>query len=105
MGTAGRAFAQAKVNLALRILGRNDDGYHSIETAFLRLELADTVTVRVTEGPRSLSCDAMAADNSEDNRAFRAAAESLAPRAPPNRRAAARALTPGEASRWPCLGL
>ena len=73
MTTAGRTFAQAKVNLALRILGRNADRYHSIETVFLRLELADTVTVKVTNGTRSLYCAVMAGENPEDNLAFRAA--------------------------------
>lgn len=71
---AGRTLTQAKVNLALRILGKNDDGYHSIETVFLRLELADTVVVRPTEGARSLRCAAMAGENPEDNLAYRAAA-------------------------------
>ena len=73
MSTAGRTFAQAKVNLALRILGRNPDGYHSIETVFLRLELADTVTVRVTDRTRSLRCDVMKGESAEKNLAFRAA--------------------------------
>lgn len=71
---AGKTLAQAKVNLALRILGKNDDGYHSIETVFLRLELADTVLVRPTGGARSLRCEAMFGENPEDNLAFRAAA-------------------------------
>ena len=73
MSTAGRAFAQAKVNLALRILGKNRDGYHSIETVFLRLELADAVTVRVTDRARSLRCDVMKGENPESNLGFRAA--------------------------------
>ena len=73
MSTAGRAFAQAKVNLALRILGRNSDGYHAIETVFLRLDLADTVTLRVAEGTRSLRCDVMKGEAPEENLAFRAA--------------------------------
>ena len=73
MSTAGRTFAQAKVNLALRILGRNTDGYHAIETVFLRLELADTVTVRVTDRTRSLRCDVMKGESAEENLAFRAA--------------------------------
>jgi len=73
MSTAGRTFAQAKVNLALRILGQNPDGYHAIETVFLRLELADLVTVRITDLARSLRCDAMEDDNPEDNLGFRAA--------------------------------
>jgi 4-diphosphocytidyl-2-C-methyl-D-erythritol kinase len=70
---AGRAFAQAKVNLALRILGRNPDGYHSIETVFLRLELADSVTVRVTDRERALRCDVMQGENPGKNLGFRAA--------------------------------
>jgi len=73
VSTAGRTFAQAKVNLALRILGRNTDGYHAIETVFLRLELADTVTVRVTDRTRSLRCDVMKGESAEKNLAFRAA--------------------------------
>lgn len=73
-GKAGRTFAQAKVNLALRILGRNADGYHSIETVFLRLELADSVVVKLTERTRSLRCEAMSGGNPENNLGFRAAA-------------------------------
>jgi 4-diphosphocytidyl-2-C-methyl-D-erythritol kinase len=38
--------AQAKINLRLRILAREDTGFHQLETLFLRLELADTVRVR-----------------------------------------------------------
>lgn len=72
--SAGRTLAQAKVNLALRILGREPDGYHSIETVFLRLELGDDILVRVTDGRRSLRCDAMHGEMAEDNLAYRAAA-------------------------------
>ena len=46
MSTTARAMAQAKVNLALRVLAREASGYHHIETVFQRLALADTVTVR-----------------------------------------------------------
>jgi len=73
MSTAGRAFAQAKVNLALRILGPATDGYHSIETVFLRLDLADSVTVRIAGGSRSLTCEPPVSENPEDNLGFRAA--------------------------------
>jgi 4-diphosphocytidyl-2-C-methyl-D-erythritol kinase len=51
--STARALAQAKVNLALRILAREASGFHQIETVFQRLALADAVTVRETEG-RSL---------------------------------------------------
>lgn len=74
MSTAGRTLAQAKVNLALRILGRNADGYHSIETVFQRVELADSITVKLTAGARSLQCDAMRDKAPEENLGFRAAA-------------------------------
>ena len=49
MSTA-RAMAQAKVNLSLRILAREESGFHQIETVFQRLALADLVTVREADG-------------------------------------------------------
>lgn len=54
---AGRVVAQAKINLLLRVLGRELSGYHQIETVFLRLELGDVVTVRCGGTSRSLECD------------------------------------------------
>jgi hypothetical protein len=50
--------AQAKINLYLRVLAREDGGYHQIETLFQRLALGDRVRVRVgpaVEG-RTLDC-------------------------------------------------
>jgi 4-diphosphocytidyl-2-C-methyl-D-erythritol kinase len=70
--------AQAKVNLRLRVLARETSGFHQLETLFLRLTLADTVTVRRTEGARTLdvagSVDAGALGPVERNLAWRAAA-------------------------------
>jgi 4-diphosphocytidyl-2-C-methyl-D-erythritol kinase len=43
--------AHAKLNLFLRVLARESDGYHGIETLFCRLALADTLTVRRSDGP------------------------------------------------------
>lgn len=40
------ADAPAKVNLFLRILAREESGYHGLETLFCAVSLADTVTVR-----------------------------------------------------------
>lgn len=51
-----RVEAQAKINLFLRVLAREDSGYHQIETLFCRIALADTVTVRVASSGRSLDC-------------------------------------------------
>jgi 4-diphosphocytidyl-2-C-methyl-D-erythritol kinase len=52
--TEARVEAQAKINLRLRILAREETGYHQLETLFLRLTLADGVVVRPTRGDRSL---------------------------------------------------
>ena len=35
--------AFAKVNLFLRVLAREEDGYHTLETLFARISLADEV--------------------------------------------------------------
>ncbi|HKW48366.1 MAG TPA: 4-(cytidine 5'-diphospho)-2-C-methyl-D-erythritol kinase [Gemmatimonadaceae bacterium] len=80
MNQIARVAAQAKVNLLLRVLAREESGYHSIETVFLRLSLADDVAVRV--GPdvsgRSLDCNGEALPEGglgppEENLAYRAA--------------------------------
>jgi 4-diphosphocytidyl-2-C-methyl-D-erythritol kinase len=74
-----RAVAQAKINLFLRVLAREGDGYHSIETLFLRLDVGDIVRVRVSEGvERAIHCHGPAcpADGlgpPERNLAYRAA--------------------------------
>jgi 4-diphosphocytidyl-2-C-methyl-D-erythritol kinase len=76
---SARVAAQAKVNLRLRILAREASGYHQIETLFLRLGLADDVTVRATDGARSLDLtgevDARQLGPVERNLAWRAALE------------------------------
>lgn len=72
-GRAARTLAQAKINLALRVLAREADGYHSIETVFLRLDLGDDVEVRSTRGGRSLRCFEMRGNRAEENLAYRAA--------------------------------
>jgi len=56
MTSAARVVAQAKVNLVLRVLAREANGYHSIETVFLRLDLGDVVQVRTTASGRAVDC-------------------------------------------------
>jgi 4-diphosphocytidyl-2-C-methyl-D-erythritol kinase len=47
--------APAKVNLTLEVIGRRPDGYHAIRSVFVRLpRLADTVRVRVDDGPTAV---------------------------------------------------
>ncbi|HEV7594374.1 MAG TPA: 4-(cytidine 5'-diphospho)-2-C-methyl-D-erythritol kinase [Gemmatimonadaceae bacterium] len=72
-GRAARMFAQAKINLALRVFGKESNGYHSIETVFLRLDLGDDVEIRTTSGARSLRCFEMRDKRPEENLAYRAA--------------------------------
>jgi len=40
--------AHAKLNVSLRVLGREEGGYHSIETIMVRLELADRLELEAT---------------------------------------------------------
>ena len=72
-GRAARMLAQAKINLALRVFGKQADGFHSIETVFLRLDLGDDVEIRTTRGERSLRCFEMRDKRPEENLAYRAA--------------------------------
>lgn len=69
----GRTLAQAKINLALRVLGKEPDGYHSIETVFLRIGLGDDVRVHIREQTRTLRCGVMRDQPETGNLAFRAA--------------------------------
>jgi 4-diphosphocytidyl-2-C-methyl-D-erythritol kinase len=69
--------AQAKINLFLDVLERDAGGYHALETAFLRIDLADDVTVRESVG-RSLDVTGPALPPgglglTEKNLAYRAA--------------------------------
>ena len=49
--------AHAKINLLLRILAREEGGFHGIETVFQRIALHDLMHVSVIEKGRSLECD------------------------------------------------
>ena len=66
--------AHAKLNLFLRVLGRESDGFHGIETLFCLVSLADTVTVERREG-RGVTVEVIGADVGppEQNLAVRAA--------------------------------
>jgi 4-diphosphocytidyl-2-C-methyl-D-erythritol kinase len=56
VGTLARTVAQAKVNLALRVLAREASGYHQLETLFCRLAIGDDVVVRTNVRGRSIDC-------------------------------------------------
>jgi 4-diphosphocytidyl-2-C-methyl-D-erythritol kinase len=67
--------AHAKLNLFLRVLARETDGYHGIETLFCLVSLADTLTAEA-RGGRDISIEVAGADVGppEENLAVRAAA-------------------------------
>jgi len=74
IGRGGRTLAQAKINLSLRVFEKEADGYHSIETVFLRLDMGDDVRLHVRANARSLRCGVMRDQPQEENLAYRAAA-------------------------------
>jgi len=69
---AVRVAAQAKINLFLRILAREASGYHQLETLFCRLELADSVVVRVTRTGGSIDCRGSDVGPAAHNLAYKA---------------------------------
>ena len=75
--TAVEVAAQAKINLRLRVLARESNGYHQLETLFLRIDLADTIRIRRTPSACSLDVagdvDAALLGPVEKNLAWRAA--------------------------------
>ena len=72
-GPQTRVAAQAKINLHLRVLSREDSGYHSIETIFHRIDLSDDIVVEITPRERTLDVDGADAGPVEKNLAWRAA--------------------------------
>ena len=65
--------ARAKVNLSLRILAREASGYHTIETVFCLITLADQITVERTAPGVSLEAAGSDLGPTEENLAVRAA--------------------------------
>lgn len=67
--------APAKINLNLRILGRNEaTGYHDIETWMVPVTLADELRVELREAPGvALTCSDPELDNGSGNLAWQAA--------------------------------
>ena len=70
--------ARAKINLFLRVLARDDSGYHGIETLLCLVSLADTVRAERRDG-RGVTIDVGESDLGapEQNLALRAAAAVL----------------------------
>ena len=70
-----RLNAYAKVNLALDVLQRRDDGYHDVETVLHTIALHDEITLRESgEGIRVTATDGEAVPTGPDSLVYRAAA-------------------------------
>ncbi|MCY7418304.1 MAG: 4-(cytidine 5'-diphospho)-2-C-methyl-D-erythritol kinase, partial [Chloroflexi bacterium] len=70
-----RSSASAKVNLALAVTRVRADGYHELRSVFLRLELADTLSLTdslAPDGPDQLDIDGDADCPVADNLVLRA---------------------------------
>ncbi len=65
--------APAKLNLFLRILGRREDGYHVLQTAFQLLDWGDVVALRLRGDGRILRQRGAVGVAAEDDLAVRAA--------------------------------
>lgn len=73
-----RVAAPAKINLALRVLGRRADGFHEIATVLQALSLHDTLEVHAAPGPLRLEVRGADFELPEtENLAYRAAAACL----------------------------
>jgi 4-diphosphocytidyl-2-C-methyl-D-erythritol kinase len=67
--------AWAKVNLDLRVIAREETGFHQLETIFQRIALSDSLVVAVREGAGiTLECSTWVGVPEEQNLAWRAAA-------------------------------
>lgn len=76
MSEAGRRVrvrAFAKINLTLRVLGRDQDGYHDLRTAFQSVALHDTLIVTLTREDWSLESDDPRCPCDRSNLVWRAA--------------------------------
>ena len=65
--------APAKVNLFLHVTGRRDDGYHTLESLFALVDLADTITVEAREDGAILRSNDVPGVPEDDDLAVRAA--------------------------------
>ena len=61
------ALAPAKLNLFLHVLGRRDDGYHSLQSAFVLLDFGDALSFTLrTDGEIRRVTDLAGVDEQDD---------------------------------------
>ena len=65
--------AYAKINLLLRVVGKRTDGYHELDTYFLQIDWADSLSFKLSEAPGlKLSCNWSTVPVDEKNLCVRA---------------------------------
>lgn len=69
--------AHAKINLFFRVLAKEESGFHSIETLFSLIELADRIEVQRIDSGIELEVQGADTGPPEENLAYRAAQEVL----------------------------
>ncbi|MCG5529380.1 4-(cytidine 5'-diphospho)-2-C-methyl-D-erythritol kinase [Halorhodospira halochloris] len=65
--------APAKINLFLHVLGRREDGYHELQTAFQLLDHCDVVHLRRRDDTKIIRCNDIPGVAAEDDLTVRAA--------------------------------
>ena len=73
LSEAKKVLGHAKINLHLDIVGREENGYHLVDTVMQSLSLCDEVSVRLTESGFVAYCDVEGVPTDEKNIAVRAA--------------------------------
>lgn len=76
-GVSATSLAHAKVNLFLRVFGKDASGFHGIETVFCLLELSDTIRVTRIDSGITIDVDGQDSGPDDDNLAVRAARAAL----------------------------
>ncbi len=65
--------APAKINLALRVVGKRDDGYHLLQSVLAFFPLFDQLTITLCTEGLKFSCDPPVTATQEENLVYRAA--------------------------------
>jgi len=65
--------APAKINLFLEVLNKRKDGYHNIETLFLKIKLFDKLKLRLIKNTIKISCKHPDVPENESNLVYKAA--------------------------------
>ena len=65
--------AHAKINLSLDVLGKRDDGYHTLQMIMQTIQLHDTISVYEIPAGVEIKCEAPYVPNNSSNIAYKAA--------------------------------